>query len=237
MRRFMKIASWMFVGLPAIYVGLWIVIVAGYALLLTAAGAAGYIHEKVFGNEADRMTKAQLTIYVDQPLLSEGGTVIVAANPVSDETWAALPEGKNLAKDDIHNLKRGELGPGDKLFGVLASQTTTLVEFVYPKGGTFGFNLVARNSSDIRAPELRTREILVGDGGANHSLTGEPWDYVSTILVLGPQASEQKSNGIGSLITKILESGASSTLYEGVVVRAAEPKNVDFILKKFGGGP
>jgi hypothetical protein len=184
--------------------------------------------------EESQKVKAQLTIYVDKPLLTEGGTIIVAANPVSAQNWAALPDGENIAANDMNNAKRAELKTGDRLFGVAVSAHTSVVEFIYPEGGTFGFNLVARNTEgEGRTPQLRTDEISIGDGGADHSLTGVPWDYVSVIHVFGPAAKEENSRGVRYLDIRSAESNRIE--YQGAIVRSYDPSKISKILKKFDG--
>jgi hypothetical protein len=186
--------------------------------------------------EESQKVKAHLTIYVEKPLLTEGGTVIVAANPVSAEKWAALSDGENIAANDMNNAKRADLKKGDRLFGVAVSAQTSVVEFIYPEGGAFGFNFVARNTDgDGRTPQLRTDEISIGDGGADHSLTGVPWDYVSVIHVIGPGSTEGKSRAASVLVSEILASGSAAKDYQGTVVHSLDPRIVNGILEKFDG--
>lgn len=167
--------------------------------------------------------KAQLTIYVSPPLLDTGGTVIVVSNPVSLEEWQKLPPGNNPAQNDPNNQKKSSLQPGDRLFGAVASTKVSIVEFVYPQNGTYGFNLVALNESynpDKKSAALRTKQILVGSGGYRDWSTGQEfiWEDVSTIHVLGPNASEEDSRGAQVFSSEIMNLHPAKTVYEGAVL-------------------
>jgi hypothetical protein len=210
--------------------------ISAIVILMITFTTLGLAANSFIKTEKRPKVKAQLTIYVEKPLLVEGGTVIVAANPVSAEKWAALPDGENIAADDMHNAKRAELMAGDRLFGVSVSATTSVVEFIYPEGGMYGFNFVARGTdADTRAPQLKTKEILTGDGGANHALTGKPWESVSTIHVFGPSSNERRSRAVDALIDKILEKDRLVKSYQGSVVHSLDSKIVNEILEKLDG--
>lgn len=174
--------------------------------------------------------KAQLTIYVAPPLLDTGGTVIVVANPVLPEKWKGIPEGPNPAMNDPRNTKKEELRDGSRLFGVVASSKVSIVEFAYPKDGTFGFNLVALDKSGRSRPPLRTREIAIGDGGGYTNWeTGEhvTWDYVSVIHILGPEVSEGDSRGVDVFSSQIMDLHPPKTIYEGAVLYSPTDEQVD----------
>ena len=178
----------------------------------------------------DGVMKAQLTIYVAPPLLDSGGTVIVVANPISRAEWQALPDGDNPAEADPNNTKKKELREGDRLFGVEASSKVSIVEFVYPEGGTFGFNLVASDKSGRSRPPLRTREIAIGDGGGYTDWeTGKhvTWDYVSVIHVLGPEVSEGDSRGVDVSSSEIMDLHPPKTIYKGAVLYSPTDEQVD----------
>ncbi|SIO30945.1 hypothetical protein [Vannielia litorea] len=67
----------------------------------------------------DAMLRSHLTLCVDEPLLSEGSTVIVASIPIPEAEWRALA-GPNPAAEDEDNRKRPQLKEGDRLFGAYA---------------------------------------------------------------------------------------------------------------------
>jgi hypothetical protein len=174
------------------------------------------------GNEKQRPMKAQLTIYVAPPLLVTGGTVIVVSNPVSPDEWLNLAEGSNPAKDDPNNGKKKDMFPGDKLFGAIVSTKANIVEFVYPEGGDYGFNLVAAEGPydpDKRMPSLQTKQILVGDGGYTDWSTGKNviWKNVATIHIIGPESSEDSSRGLTFSTSNIMNLHPQKTVYEGAV--------------------
>lgn len=140
--------------------------------------------------------KAQLTIYVDRPLLETGGTVMAVSKPVGPDLWSVQPKG--LSTDTWkQNPKRLELGSNDRLFEVHVSEKVSIIEFIYPQGGSFGFNLVAAPGGDLIKP-LQSKRILVGSGYYIDRETGEKqvWEDVSTIHILGPDVSEGYSRAV-----------------------------------------
>jgi hypothetical protein len=160
--------------------------IAWMSLVFIAALPVGHC----LANDQAGAGKAQLTIYIDRPLLETGGTVIVVSTPVGPDLWSAQPKSLNMDTWK-HNPKRLELEENDRLFEVHVSEKVSIVEFVYPQGGSFGFNLVAApggNSTEL----LRSKRILVGSGYYINRETGEKqiWDDVSTIHILGPEVSE-----------------------------------------------
>lgn len=196
-----------------------------YLCLATGAVSGGL----AWGFSEEPKMKAQLTIYVAPPLIETGGTVIVVANPIPLEKWQNLADGENAADADPANEKRKELKPGDRLFGVTASTKVSIIEFVYPEGGTFGFNFTAMEEPHKRGPPLRTKEILIGDGGYTNWKTGEDvtWDYVSVIHVLGPTVSEGNSRGVDVYSSEIMNLQPQKTVYEGAVLYSPTDEQVD----------
>ncbi len=181
--------------------------------------------------------KAQLTVYVAPPLLDTGGTVIVVANSIPLEQWNKLAEGNNPARDDPNNEKKSTIQSGDKLFGAVASTKVSIIVFVYPENGTYGFNLVGLNQSDDpdkRNKPLQTKRILVGDGGYVDWSTGQEftWEDVSTIHVLGPKSSEEDSRGASVSEAAIMNLHPPKTIYEGATLYAPTDEQLDKALVK-----
>ncbi|MCE6073980.1 hypothetical protein GOZ89_17850 [Agrobacterium vitis] len=188
-------------------------------------------------NQQGKQMRSQLTIYVAPPLLEKGGTVIVVSNSVPLDKWRDLPQGDNPARDDPQNDKKKEIGPGDRLFGAVASTKVSIIEFVYPEGGTFGFNLVPLRKAtgdDAVGPALMTKRVLVGDGGYKDWETGKEylWESVSTIYVAGPEASEGDSRGASFAESKIMNLHPHKTSYEGTTVYAPTDEQLDQVLPK-----
>jgi hypothetical protein len=181
--------------------------------------------------------RSQLTIYVAPPLLEKGGTVIVVSNPVPLAEWRDLPQGDNPARDDPHNEKKKNLQPGDRLFGAVVSTKVSIVEFVYPEGGTFGFNLVplpTASGGAATAQALMTKRVLVGDGGYKDWKTGKEyiWESVSTIHVVGPEATEGDSRSASVAEAEIMNLPPNKTTYEGVTVLAPTDEQLDQVIVK-----
>ncbi len=169
-------------------------------------------------NEEDVPLKSHLTIYVGEPLLSQGGAVIVASVPIPAEEWHNL-DGRNLAQEDPSNAKRNQLSEDDRLFGAFIYGPVSYVEMYYPEGGTFGFNFVP--DTRIKNPNrLSTERILVGDGGwyDRSTDTRHEWPDVSTIHISG--SSDQRSNTrlVRVYQNDILNLGPDRQIYSGATV-------------------
>ncbi|MCF1454336.1 hypothetical protein ACQZ61_07740 [Agrobacterium vitis] len=188
-------------------------------------------------NQQGKQMRSQLTIYVAPPLLEKGGTVIVVSNSVPLDKWRDLPQGDNPARDDPQNDKKKEIGPGDRLFGAVASTKVSIIEFVYPEGGTFGFNLVPlrkATGSDATSPALMTKRVMVGGGGYRDWKTGKEylWESVSTIYVAGPEASEGDSRSASVAEAEIMNLPPPKTTYEGVTVSAPTDEQLKQVIIK-----
>ncbi len=162
--------------------------------------------------------RGHVTLYIGEPLLSEGGGVIVASIPIPEDEWKAL-EGVNLADADPDNQKRAALREGDRLFGAPLSARFNWVELYYPEGGTFGFNFVVDPSVENPKP-LVTERILVGSGGWVNWETSErhTWPDVSTIYVAGSKTEEGDARSIRMSQSRILNLGVPDLEFEGVKV-------------------
>ncbi len=171
--------------------------------------------------------KAQLTIYVAPPLLEQGGTVIVVADEIPLNDWEALADGANPALADRQNEKRKELNPGDQLFGVVASTKVSIIEFVYPEGGTYGFNLVPVQDADGTSPPLRTDRILQGEGGGG---PGREWNEVSTVHVFGSVVSERDSRVVRASSSMIMRAEPEKSVYQGAVLYSPTDELVENVL-------
>ena len=166
----------------------------------------------------EETSKSHVTLYVGEPLLSKGGTVIVGSVPIPEEEWRLL-DGLNLADADDNNAKRRQVNPQDRLFGAYVSGPVSYVEMYYPEGGTFGFNLVPDPKIE-NSPRLATERILVGSGGWMDRRTGERhvWPDVSVIHILGSTADKGNSRLVRIMQANILNTGPDRKSYAGVLV-------------------
>ncbi len=172
------------------------------------------------GSFAEKEAKliSHLTLYVGEPLLSDGGTVIVASIPIPVDEWRAL-QGLNLAAEDPENRKRPSLTDKDRLFGVAINARANVVEMYYPEGGTFGFDLVP-NFRNHTPKDLQTERILVGSGGWTEwsTSTTSKWPSMSVIHVKGRKAREADSHIVSDSFSRILNLGVSRIDYAGASV-------------------
>ena len=178
---------------------------------------------------ADKAPAAQLIIHIDAPVLHTGGTVLVVANPISKEAWAQLPSQppSNTAQTAT------KLAPGDKLFDAAISSKVSIIEFVYPEGGTFDFKLRATGDQAV-AGALRTKRILVGSGYYTDKVTGQEieWKDVSVIHIDGPEADERFSRLVRASSSEIMNTGPAKTQQAGVTVYAPSAAQLEKALIK-----
>jgi len=178
---------------------------------------------------ADKAPAAQLIIHIDAPVLHTGGTVLVVANPISKEAWARLPS-QPPSKTAQTATK---LAPGDKLFDAAISSKVSIIEFVYPEGGTFDFKLRATGDQAV-AGALRTKRILVGSGYYTDKVTGQKieWKDVSVIHIDGPEADERFSRLVRASSSEIMNTGPAKTQQAGVTVYAPSAAQLEKALIK-----
>lgn len=137
---------------------------------------------------------AHLTIYLEPPVLVEGGSVIVAGRALPEDEWKRVSGGANPASEDWSNPKRAVLGPGDRHFGVVVAAPSTIVEFVYPANGSYTFQFLPAPPYRARYGErLETEQVL--SGSATHVVDPSGgfvnWDGLSVVAVLGSARLQQ----------------------------------------------
>jgi hypothetical protein len=166
------------------------------------------------------VAKTHVTIYLGLPLLEEGGAVVVAGRKVPEAQWRAVQGGPNPAAGDMANPKRAHVRPGDRHFGAVANSPVTVVEFIYPEGGSYTFNLLPLPEHQARyGTSLRTTRVSVGSGGIQDPETREliDWPSLSDIAVLGPDRDESWARLAGATYFNAIDQpGAKISRFEGV---------------------
>jgi hypothetical protein len=198
-------------GLHKAVLGRKSIVFAFGAMLLMAVSSLSLFAQ----DTKDASLKSHLTLYVGEPLLSNGGTVVVASIPLPETEWRAL-EGANWAADDPDNRKRPTLGPNDILFGASITERANFVEMYYPENGTFGFDFVVAPGLN-NPPNLRTERISIGSGGWTHwaSRTDTIWPDVSVIHIEGASSDKTQSRVVSSNLSRIMNLGLLKTVYAG----------------------
>lgn len=131
----------------------------------TLAIGAALLAAIVHSDEPELSTR--LSITVDEPMLTKGGAVIVAARPVSDSEWHSLQE------------SGGNANPLTKEFRIRVSSPASVVELVYPESGTYSFKL----EPIFDQVRLATREIRVGSAVVTGPETKQRVDWRSMSII------------------------------------------------------
>ena len=148
-----------------------------FSLALFAVGAS--VAFSYFSPEK-KILKTHLTIYVEPPVLLEGGGVIVAGRPIPEAQWRALKEGYNPVTEDPDNPKKLHVKEGDRHFGAIVTSPASAVEFFYPENGSYTFNFRILPKTEEKYPEpLVTELITFGSGGIKDPETGEDVEWPS----------------------------------------------------------
>ena len=148
----------------------------------------------------DKPMKADVTIYLDGPLLNRGGTVFVVPREVPSHEWKPQSDLPNPARSDSRLDERKPITERDRRLSVRASAQVSVVRFDYPAGGTFEFRFLPSRESGV--PPEKQGSVLVE--------TGNTYDYhpktdaemfiprYQVLTILGPDADETQSRALGS---------------------------------------
>ena len=164
--------------------------------------------------------KSDVTIYLQEPILTEGGTIIVLPKqvPLADiERSKTYP---NPALSDERLDQRRPIAASDKRFGAVVSSPVSVVEFVYPQGGSYDFRILPSPEFANLDDQIQSRLIGVGDSGDLHPKTGEEVDIpvVQTIHVYGKAVSEGDSRTVDATARLgFLRERYKCTDFEGVL--------------------
>ncbi len=174
--------------------------------------------------------KSHVTIYLEPPILQEGGAVIVSGVPVTDDVWQKIPKGNNPAADDHQNPKREQVGPQDRLLGAVASSPVTIVEFSYPQSGSYTFNfLPAKPYQREFGATLRTELILTGSGSRMvdpETKKHIEWPSMETIAVIGTKYNQDWARVVDATFASALYEDLVIARYEGVRTIALTPEQI-----------
>lgn len=131
----------------------------------------------------DKTVQTHLTIYLDEPILSEGGGIIVAARPIAEAEWLKLSDGFNPADSDQSNPKRAQVQDGDRHFGAVVSSSASAVEFFYPENGSYTFNILPKPGKRLQdGKELQTEATSDGSREIFDPETGQKISWLTTTI-------------------------------------------------------
>jgi hypothetical protein len=146
----------------------------------------------------DHTMKSDVTIYLDGPLLNNGGTVFVVPREVPAADWTTKSEQPNPARSDPRLDARKPIGMQDKRLSAIATGQVSVVRFDYPENGSYDFRFLPSLESGV--PPERQGSVLV--------TVGNTYDYepktrkekfvpqFQVFTILGSGADEGKSRAL-----------------------------------------
>jgi hypothetical protein len=193
---------------------------AQFLRIVTAIILVGTCNVASAHSQAGDAANTHVTIYLEPPILEEGGAIIVSGVPVPHEEWRTIPPGENPAANDVENPKTQEVEAQDRHFGAIASSPVTVVEFPYPENGSYTFNfLPAKPYREKFAERLNTEHLLTGSGSKivdPETTKYIDWPSVDTIAVLGSKRDRGWVRLAKGTFTKAFDDGVVMKHYEGV---------------------
>lgn len=144
-----------------------------------------------------------VTTYLNDPIVGEGGTIILIPREVPLEKWHPDQNLDNPALRDAYLASNKPLPSGAKHLGGIVFDRVSIVRFDYPAGGTFTFRFAPAAESKFPWDSLKTKNIGVGSEGEEFD---EKMRQVVKILsaltihVAGSKTTEADSRTVESTI-------------------------------------
>jgi hypothetical protein len=149
----------------------------------------------VASEEEAKGGKSDVTIYLDHPILTSGGTVMVLPTEVDKEVWSKQQGMENPAAGDrvLDNIR--PIQSADRRLGAIVSAPMSVVRFHFPRGGDYRFAFAPLDRSKASDLEGRTKLLQHGEGTDVDPTTGEDVHQprIITVHVMGSDANEEKS--------------------------------------------
>lgn len=163
----------------------------------------GIILSSCSNADDDKHMLSDLTIYLQSPILGQGGTVIIVPREVAIDRWHSQPEAQNPARSDAYLASYKPLPQDARRLGVVVRDKVSIVQFDYPQGGTFTFRFAPAPGSDFPWGRLKTKEI--GTGGEGEEMDEKTGQIIKAgsavhIHVLGTEVTEADSRAVESVI-------------------------------------
>ncbi|TDK31261.1 hypothetical protein E2F50_20165 [Rhizobium deserti] len=149
----------------------------------------------VASEEEAKGANSDVMIYLDHPILTSGGTVMVLPTEVEKEVWVQQQGLENPAEGDrlLDNIR--PIQSADRRLGVIVSATVSVVRFHFPRGGNYKFAFAPLDRSKASDLEGRTKLLRHGEGTDVDPTTGKDVHQprIITVHVMGSDANEDKS--------------------------------------------
>lgn len=167
-----------------------------------------------FVQQADAKMKIDVTIYLDTPILEEGGAIAVYPVPVSEEDWNLAARGENPILDDADMQKLMPVGSDNERLSVIVRSTFSIVQFKYPTSRIYEFHFAPLSTKNYPSEQFRTKLISVGgrDQELRSGFAGELSSGLQLIHFAGSRSSEEDSRGM-SMALSFLEEDEIECMY------------------------
>ncbi|WP_105386579.1 hypothetical protein [Neorhizobium alkalisoli] len=161
-------------------------------LLLMLLAGTSYLYAIA---EDETKILSDVTIYLEPPILGDGGTVIILPREIPIEVWRQTTGLENPALKDRRLDDRVPIKEFDRRLGAIVADPISIVQFDFPEGGAFQFRFSPFLGSDYPMEKLGTVLLSVGSAGDLHPKTAEEADVPRTQImhILGSQMTEEQS--------------------------------------------
>lgn len=164
--------------------GLTIVVTTLFILLAVIAFAST--------NDEDGRMISDLTIYLAEPILSDGGTVVVIPQEVDFSEWKTERGLQNPALEDGILDTARPISEADRRLGVIVSSTINVVRFNFPRDGNFKFAFAPLDRKNASNMSGKTKLVRHGEGVDYDPASGEDVKVprIMVVHVIGSKISE-----------------------------------------------
>lgn len=193
------------------FVGFATVVTTIFVLLAVIASAA---------TNEDQTMISDLTIYLAEPILSDGGTVVVIPQEVEVTEWKKESGLQNPAMEDGILATARPIGDKDRRLSVIVSSTINVVRFNFPRDGNFKFAFAPLDRKNASNMSGKTKLVRHGEGTDYDPVSGEDVKVprIMVVHVLGSKISEDDTLDADNRIKFVaLESHYKCTQFEQAV--------------------
>lgn len=171
-------------------------------------------------NNEDRRMISDLTIYLAEPIISDGGTVVVIPQEVEFSEWKKERGLQNPTMEDGILDTARPISEEDRRLGVIVSSTINVVRFNFPRDGNFKFAFAPLDRKNASNMSGKTKLVRHGEGVDYDPVSGEDVKVprIMVVHVIGSKNSENDTLDAGNGIKFVaLEHHYKCTQFEQAV--------------------